>query len=332
MALIKSKLHQSVHLYVVGEPSDKDLEQQANLALVGLSAPNEKNQVNQTQQEKKLSLKHLIAIEDVKLVRNGSKTRTWLRNKYYPESINHSCMKSRVRDQGCGLDPLFEEFLDFLEHFGPRPEKDSSIDRIDHAGSYSPENVRWASKKTQARNRSNTVFIPYKGVTKPLTEWAEINGVNPEVYRSRRKSGWSNEEIIEGKRSDRYEKTSSPVSLQKCWNYTPWPAKHREFLEGLYQEHKQVNEHRLAFMERYSSKWMNEFSDHIERLVGPDDHTATNLQQMEIERLTLGYNGWNSIHRDSLNKSRNEHLYRQFAMRLPAEVEEMLRDHFMRMS
>jgi hypothetical protein len=46
-----------------------------------------------------------------------------------------------------------EDYETFLRDVGPRPHSRFSLDRIDNDRGYSPDNVRWADRVTQSRNR-----------------------------------------------------------------------------------------------------------------------------------------------------------------------------------
>ena len=60
-----------------------------------------------------------------------------------------------------------------------------TIDRIDNNKGYSPENCRWVTKKIQSNNRRSNRLITYNGITKTVSEWAEILNVSSDVLRQR---------------------------------------------------------------------------------------------------------------------------------------------------
>jgi hypothetical protein len=80
-------------------------------------------------------------------------------------------------------------FAAFLEDMGPRPDG-ASIDRIDNAKGYSPDNCRWATKHQQMQNTRGTRRIAFGGRAMGLNAWAKEIGINKESLRTRLERGW----------------------------------------------------------------------------------------------------------------------------------------------
>lgn len=110
-----------------------------------------------------------------------------------PEYVSWTRMKYRVRASGgkIGLCERWDSFELFLADMGRKPGLGYSIDRIDSEGSYEPANCRWATRKEQSRNTRIVRIVEFNGEEKPLTELAEIYGVNPRTLANRLDSGWS---------------------------------------------------------------------------------------------------------------------------------------------
>lgn len=91
--------------------------------------------------------------------------------------------------------------LNLLELIGDRPNPGMSLDRIDTDGHYScgsclhckergwSLNVRWASRKQQARNKSNNHIVVINGIAMPLIAWSERIGITRQTLRLRLKKG-----------------------------------------------------------------------------------------------------------------------------------------------
>lgn len=69
-------------------------------------------------------------------------------------------------------------FDNFLSDMGHRPDntngREWSLDRIDTDGDYTPENCRWATAKTQSRNRNNNLLVHLWGEKYCVAEVCEI--------------------------------------------------------------------------------------------------------------------------------------------------------------
>ena len=72
----------------------------------------------------------------------------------------------------------WHNFMNFYDDMAPRPSLKHSLDRIDNNSDYSPENCRWATQKQQMRNTRINRNMTLDGVTKSISEWAEIFNIS----------------------------------------------------------------------------------------------------------------------------------------------------------
>ena len=137
----------------------------------------------------------------IAFLRNG--TRKQVRLYRIWDSMKSRCFnpnqKSYYRYGGRGI-AICAEWLDYdvfrAWAVANGFNKHVTLDRIDVNGNYEPANCRWLSPKEQQWNSRVAIPLTHDGITKPLAEWAYLHGVNPEVYRQRRRSGWTDSEIL----------------------------------------------------------------------------------------------------------------------------------------
>ena len=77
-----------------------------------------------------------------------------------------------------------------IERLGSPLQPDMQIDRINNNGDYAPDNVRWASRKTQMNNRRCNLEFEINGETKTLKQWAEVVGIKYSTLRERIMRNW----------------------------------------------------------------------------------------------------------------------------------------------
>ena len=81
--------------------------------------------------------------------------------------------------RGVSVCARWDEFSAFWEDMGPTWQKGLELDRIDNNGDYCPENCRWTDRKTNMRNRRNSVLPGW------ALDAADKNGVSGSLLYQR---------------------------------------------------------------------------------------------------------------------------------------------------
>jgi len=115
---------------------------------------------------------------------------------------------NRFKNYGGRGITICEEWLDFQNfyrdmyksyqnHCEKHSERDTTIDRKNPNGNYTPQNCHWNTLWNQNLNRANNHLLTYKGVSKPMTQWAREKGFKRGLLENRIKRGWSVKKMLE---------------------------------------------------------------------------------------------------------------------------------------
>lgn len=77
------------------------------------------------------------------------------------------------------------DFSNFFADMGHPPSAVHTLDRVDNATGYTPENCRWADAYTQQNNRTNARNITAFGETMSAPQWARKTGLTTDMIRHR---------------------------------------------------------------------------------------------------------------------------------------------------
>ena len=89
----------------------------------------------------------------------------------------------------------WESFENFLRDMG-EPPSGMTLDRVDNEKGYFPENCRWASRKTQGKNRRGRRILKVGDKEMPMADWARYAGLTVATLWRRIETGWSPAEAV----------------------------------------------------------------------------------------------------------------------------------------
>jgi hypothetical protein len=91
-----------------------------------------------------------------------------------------------------------KSFRAFVNDVGlpPNDGRRYTLERKDGSGDYTPGNVKWATYREQAQNKSNNRMLTFRGKTMCLMQWAREMNIPRDRLNQRIRKGWSVERAL----------------------------------------------------------------------------------------------------------------------------------------
>jgi hypothetical protein len=128
----------------------------------------------------------------------------WCNMKARCDNKNHAQYKD-YGGRGIYYDPRWAVFENFAGDVGEPPSELHTLDRVDNSKNYCKENVRWAERKTQARNTRSNFWVELDGVTKCLHDWCDQYKIAPSSVYRRLSLGWDIKQAITAPKAKRFQ-------------------------------------------------------------------------------------------------------------------------------
>jgi hypothetical protein len=91
----------------------------------------------------------------------------------------------------------WHRFENFYADMGNPTSMKHSIHRKDNDKGYSKRNCTWATPVTQARSRTNTMYLTINNATKSVLEWSLISGVpKGRIWSRVHRGNWSHYDAV----------------------------------------------------------------------------------------------------------------------------------------